>query len=459
MLEHVKISRRGDLEGLFAAEKDGALDAADAEPHRHAAGHGSGNLQVVAFQSKDHALELKQKPRAPQRDREIAWRDAKLEKVNFELARLKAWKFGAKTEAMSAEQRRMFEDTIAEDEADLEAQLSQLQGDAAEDAKPQSDGTKRKPRRQALPEHLRRVEHRHEPEDTTCACGQPMTRIGEDVSERLDIVPAEFFVHRHIRGKWACKCCETLVQEPVEPQIIDGGIAASGLVAHVLVSRFVDHLPYYRQEQINARSNVHTPRSTLAAWAGAAGASLMPLYEAHKRFVLSCPVLHADETPVAMLDPGAGKTKRAYVWAYARGELDARHCPASSTTSAWAEARSTPWPSWAQARVHRSHRHGAARWCAISTPDTTGRWIGACTPSASPHIASLMPGASSTSCSTPARWPRRRSGASAGSTESRTRFNDDGARSRGLASAGSADARPLWDELHVVAAAGARARA
>ncbi len=77
-----------------------------------------------------------------------------------------------------------------------------------------------------------------------------MVRVGEDVSEKLDIVPAEFFVHRHIYGKWACRCCQRLVQEPVEPQIIDGGLPAAGLVAHTLISRFVDHLPYYRQETI-----------------------------------------------------------------------------------------------------------------------------------------------------------------------------------------------------------------
>jgi transposase len=256
-----------------------------------------------------------------QRDREIKFKDAKIERITFELARLKAWKFGAKTEAMNAEQRRMFEDTIAEDEADLEAQLQALQGDADQGNKPPAN-EKRKPRRQALPEHLRRIEHHHEPQNTTCACGEALVRIGEDVSERLDIVPAEFFVHRHIRGKWVCKCCQQLVQEPVEPQIIDKGVPTAGLLAHTLVARFVDHLPYYRQEQINARSGVHTPRSTLAAWAGAAGASLLPLYEAHRDFVLSAKVLHADETPVSMLDPGARKTAKAYVWAYARGEHD-----------------------------------------------------------------------------------------------------------------------------------------
>ena len=286
--------------------------------------------QASELQSKAHELELQQKL-LQRKDRDIAYRDAKIEKITFELTRLKRWKFGAKSEAMTADQRQMFQDTLLEDEADLEAQLAALQAALPKvQAKPKV--APRRPRRQALPDHLRRVEHHHEPEDTTCTtadCGQPMTRVGEDVSERLDIVPAEFFVHRHIYGKWTCRCCqrlglERLVQEPADLQIIDGGIAASGLVAHTLISRFVDHLPYYRQEAINARSGVHTPRSTLARTAGNAGAAMVPLYEAHKRFVLKCPVLHADETPVAMLDPGAGKTKRAYVWAYARGELDAQ---------------------------------------------------------------------------------------------------------------------------------------
>ena len=150
-----------------------------------------------------------------------------------------------------------------------------------------------------------------------------MTRIGEEVSERLDIVPAEFFVHRHIYGKWACRCCQVLRQAPSVAEVIEGSIAASGFVAHTLISRFVDHLPYYRQETINARSGVHTPRSTLASIAGQAGAALEPLHAVHRRFILGCAVLHADETPVALLDPGAGKTRRAYVWAYARSWHDA----------------------------------------------------------------------------------------------------------------------------------------
>jgi transposase len=256
--------------------------------------------------------------------REIAWRDAKLEKVNFELARLKRWKFGAKTEAMTAQQRALFEETLAEDEASLQAQLAALQAGLPESPKTPK-ATPRQPRREKLPEELERVEHRHEPADTNCPtpdCGRPMKRIGEDVSEKLDIIPARFFVHRHIYGKWACRCCQTLQQEPAEPDVVDGGIPASGLVAHTLISRFVDHLPYYRQEPINARSGVNTPRSTLASWAGAGGAKLEPLYEALRQFILGCPVLHADETPVPMLDPGSGKTKKAYIWAWARSHHD-----------------------------------------------------------------------------------------------------------------------------------------
>lgn len=278
-------------------------------------------LQHIGQQSQQIAQQGQQ---IESQAKAIEFKEARIQSILFELRRLKAWRFDAKTERMNAEQRQLFEETLAADQADLEAQLAALKA-AAKDSGDTSDtapDTRRKPKRQALPEHLKRVEHHHEPENTTCGCGQAMVRIGEDVSERLDIIPAEFFVHRHIRGKWACKCCQTLVQEPVEPQVIDKGMPTAGLVAHTAVSRFVDHIPYYRQEQINARSGVHTPRSTLASWGGQAGASLVPLYDAHRAFVLSCPVLQADETPVAMLDPGAGKTKRTYIWAYARGGFD-----------------------------------------------------------------------------------------------------------------------------------------
>ncbi len=291
------------------------------------------------------------------KSRDIVLRDAQIQKLQFELARYKRWRFGVRTEAMTAEQRRLFEETLVEDEASLQTQLEQLRGQAAADAgKPKP--APRRPRREALPEHLRRVEHRHEPESTVCAqdgCGRPMTRIGEDVTERLDVVPAEFFVHRHVYGKWACRCCQTLVQPPSAPQIVDGSMASAGLLAYTLVSRFADHLPYYRQEAINARSGVHTPRSTLAAWAGQAGAALEPLYEMHKRFVLQARVLHADETPVALLDPGAGKTRKGYVWAYARSRLD----PTPGVVYDFTRGRGAQYPL---AFLAGDERRGIPRW-------------------------------------------------------------------------------------------------
>ena len=157
-----------DLQGL-SQEAVTALAAQMLEHIRH---------QASGLQSKDHELELQQKL-LQRKDRDIAWRDAKIEKITFELTRLKRWKFGAKNEAMTADQRQMFQDTLLEDEADLEAQLAALQA-ALPKTPAKAKQAPRRPRRQALPAHLRRIEHHHEPEDTSCTiadCGQPMTRV------------------------------------------------------------------------------------------------------------------------------------------------------------------------------------------------------------------------------------------------------------------------------------------
>ncbi len=296
----------------------------------------AGELGAIAAQMLAHISEQsrhiseqsrhisEQSKRIDSQAQAIKWRDAKIESITFQLARLKAWKFGAKTEAMNAEQRALFEETCAADQASLEAQLAALQGSTEGASAPQKQ-PRRQPKREALPAHLPRVDQHVEPEDTHCPtpeCGKPMVRVGEDISERLDIVPAQFFVQRQIRGKWACKCCQLLVQEPAAPQVFDNALPTPGLQAHTVISRFVDHIPYYRQEQINARAGVHTPRSTLAAWSGQTGGQLMPLYEAHRAFVLGSRVVHADETPISLLDPGGGKTKKAYMWAYARGAFE-----------------------------------------------------------------------------------------------------------------------------------------
>ena len=141
-----------------------------------------------------------------------------------------------------------------------------------------------------------------------------MKRVGEDVAEKLDYVPGVFTVERHIRGKWACAKCETITQVPVDPHVIDKGIPTTGLLAQVLVAKYQDHLPLYRQEHIFGRAGLAIPRSTLASWVGKCGVQLQPLVNALKAVMLKSAVLHADKTPVAMLDPGAGKTHRAYLW-------------------------------------------------------------------------------------------------------------------------------------------------
>lgn len=354
-------------------------------------------------QVQDQAQQLSERDQAlaqgdallQRKDREIALREAKIEKIQFELARLKRWTYGAKSEAMNADQRRLFEETLAEDEAALRAQLERLRREAeaaaaAAGAKPKAPP--RKPRRNPLPAHLRRVEHRHEPDHTDCreqGCGRPMQRIGEDVTERLDVVPAEFFVHRHTYGKWACRHCQTLKQAPSVPEIVEGGIAASGLLAHTAISRFVDHLPYYRQESINARSGVHTPRSTLASATGQVGAALEPLYELHKRFILDCRVVHADETPVALLDPGAGKTRRAYMWAYARSWHDA----VPGVIYEFCRGRGAQYPL---AFLNGEDRLGSRRWSGTLLTDRYGAYDTVVDPR-------LYPGRISAACAAHAR--------------------------------------------------------
>jgi transposase len=244
---------------------------------------------------------------------EIGWRDAKIDKLTFEIAQLKRLQYGKKSEQLSTEQRALFDEALDGDIAAIEEQIAQLQASLP----PKTDEQRQTPKRAALPARLPRVDRHHEPDNTTCACGCALKRVGEDVSEKLDYTPGVFSVERHIRGKWACAHCKTLVQAPVPAAVIDKGLPTAGLLAQVLVAKHADHLPLYRQEAIFGRAGLAIPRSTLAAWVGQCGARLQPLAEALKTHLLQCRVLHADETPVAMLAPGKGRTHRSYLWAYA----------------------------------------------------------------------------------------------------------------------------------------------
>jgi transposase len=251
------------------------------------------------------------------KDREILYRQAKIDQLTHEMAVLKRWKFGRSREQLDAGQASLLDETIDADIAAIEQELQDLT--PADNAAKESC---QKPKRAALPPELPRVELHHEPDSTTCSCGCQLKRIGEDVSEKLDYTPGVLTVQRHVRGKWACSKCQTLTQAPVPAQIIDKGLPTSGLLAQVLVAKYADHLPLYRQETIFGRSGYPIARSTLAQWVGVCGVQLQPLVDALKTCMLKSAVLHADETPVAMLKPGNKKTHRAYLWAYAPGTFE-----------------------------------------------------------------------------------------------------------------------------------------
>lgn len=246
---------------------------------------------------------------------ELRAKDLKIQALTLELAHHKRMQFGAKSEAFTTGQRELFAESVDEDGAAIVAELEQQQVPPVPRAKPTG--------RKALPPELPRIEHRHEPDDCTCGqCGRDLVKIGEDISEQLDVEPARFFVHRHIRAQYACRTCETVTAAPVPASVINGGLAAPGLHAWVLIQKYLDHLPLYRIEQISARHGVPIARSTLAQWVGQIGAQLQPLADRLAQRLLQGKVLHADETPVQQLDPGKGKTKRAYFWVYRSNDLD-----------------------------------------------------------------------------------------------------------------------------------------
>ena len=247
---------------------------------------------------------------------ELKQRDLKIQQLTLELAHHKRLRFGVKSEALAPVQRDLFLDTCEEDGAAMVAELATAQ--PIPGARPHKR-TGRKP----LPPELPRIEHRHEPASCTCGeCGRNLVKIGEDISEQLDVEPARFFVQRHIRPQYACRHCETVTAAPVSPAIIDGGLAAPGLHAWVLTQKYLDHLPLYRLEQISARHGVPIARATLAHWVGELGVRLQPLVERLRSLLLQGQVLHADETPVQQLDPGKGRTTRAYLWAYRSNDLE-----------------------------------------------------------------------------------------------------------------------------------------
>ena len=233
----------------------------------------------------------------------------KIAELEARIAKLKRLQFGQSSEkvALEIEQLEQELDGLHEEEA-AQALALPLTVQALIE----------KPYRKALADHLPRQVELHEPACICPNCGGAMRKLGEDVTEVLDYVPASFKVIRHVRPKLSCRLCETIVQTPMPSLPIERGKPGAGLLAHVLVAKYADHLPLYRQSGIYAREGVDLERSTLADWVGRSTALLDPLIEALRKDVLASDVLHGDDTPVPVLAPGMGKTKTGRLWTYVR---------------------------------------------------------------------------------------------------------------------------------------------
>jgi len=264
---------------------------------------------LIAAQQKE--IFTRDEALAAQQDKLLS-RDNEIEHLKLVIAKLRRMIFGTKSEKVSREIEQ------------LELKLEDLETQRAESVTASIEASapaKAKPVRRPLPEHLPREVHTHLPAEDACPdCGGQLRKLGEDVSEILERVPATYKVIRHVRVKMACTKCDVIVQAPAPSRPIERGLAGPNLLAHVLVSKYAVHLPLYRQSEIFAREGIDLDRSTLADWVGAASHLLAPLVDQIRKHVLAADKIHADDTPVPVLAPGMGKTKTARLWTYVRDD-------------------------------------------------------------------------------------------------------------------------------------------
>ncbi len=278
---------------------------------------------LKALLHAQHQTLAVQAERIQVQDEQLAGRQAEIERLQLLIAKLRRMQFGRRSEKLQGQIEQ------------LELQLDELATAQAEPpaASPTPEATApaapgRMPARRPLPGHLRREKRTILPKETACPdCGGALKALGEDVSEILEYVPAHFHVIQQVRPKLACTHCDKIVQAEAPSRPIARGLAGPGLLAHVLVSKYCDHLPLYRQEEIYARVGVELERTTLADWVGGASQLLAPLVEELRRHVMAAAKLHADDTPVPVLAPGLGRTKTGRLWTYVRDDR-----PAGDTT-------------------------------------------------------------------------------------------------------------------------------
>ena len=250
----------------------------------------------------------------------MQYKALEIEKLKFQIAKLRRMQFGRSSERIT----RQIEQ--------LELRLEELETGEAEDGRARAEAAepvapireRAKPKRKPLPDHLPRQEIVHQPDDDgacTCPdCGKGMARLGEDVTEVLDYVPGHFQVIRHVRPKYACTACDAITQAPAPAMPTPRGRATPATLAHLLVSKYCDHLPLYRQSEIYAREGLELDRSTLGDWVGQAAWLLDPVVAAIRQHVFAAEKIHGDDTTVPVLAPGLGRTATGRLWVYVRDD-------------------------------------------------------------------------------------------------------------------------------------------
>ena len=336
-----------------------------------------------------------------------------VDKLTLQLARRLRSQFGASSERFDDGQASLIEPAV----------LDEVPKSKAPPSAAANSGT----RDRGLPEHLPREQQEIRPETSAAhhdslgqpcgctACGGRLRTLGTDVAHHLEYVPGRFKVVRTVRPKLACTKCEAIFQAPAPVRPIPRGLAGAGLLAHVSVSKYCDHIPLYRLSRIFARDGVEIDRATMAGWIEQVHALLDPLVAALGRHVLQAAKVHADDTPVKVLAPGNGKTRTGRLWVYVRDDR-----PAAGTDAPAAWYRYSPDRKGEHPRAHLGRFSGTLQ------ADAYGGWNGCTTAAGSPrppagHMRGGPGGICTTSTVTCRAWRRRRCGASRRCTPSRPR--------------------------------------
>jgi transposase len=296
--------------------------------------------------------------------RQLRSNSEEIEHLKLVIEKYRRMIFGRKSEKLARELEQLelrleeLETTLAADQAAEAAAEAHQPGAPQSESKPRTS----RPRRKPLPEDLPREVILHMPEHDACpCCGRELRQFGEDVSEQLERIPATYKVIRHVRPKFACSACDRVVEAPAPSRPIAYGLAGPDLLAHVLVSKFADHQPLYRQSEIFAREGIDLDRSTLAGWVGAASDLVAPLVDEIRKHVLAGSKIHGDDTPVPVLAPGNGRTKTGRLWTYVRDDRPAAQITPPAVWFAYSADRKGEHP-----RQHLKNYSGALQADAYS---------------------------------------------------------------------------------------------